>query len=78
MVVGSAPDASILVPAALQVQPHQVRLVLDGLEGLVQRLHLAADQEMALLSTFKTSLSSETCCESSIGRADSATGSRTR
>ena len=49
IVVGSEPDASDFGPGGLDVEPDQVGLMLDGLEGLVQWLNLAADQEVAFV-----------------------------
>ena len=47
MVVGRLPDGSSLMPAGLEVELDQVGLMLDCLDGFVQRLDFAADQQVA-------------------------------
>ena len=62
----------------LGVEPDQLRLALDRLDRLVGQLDLAVEEEVALLVDVQHELVGGDPSPSSIGRAEPATGSRTR
>ena len=77
--VGSVPLGSSFGSRGLEVELDEVGLVLDRLDRLVERLHLAADQEMAVAIHVQDQAIFRDARASSTGRAaDSATGRWTR